>query len=523
MLQHGILTIPVTPGQHPQMRMFSYSLMVRISWIFSGADPITLVQSSVEGYTWGSSVSSVFQAKVDENGLTIVNSYFRDYNFEYHGAYCLLAHDGTYYAATRTSLQAYNNEVPFDFSTAIVKTGEYVIPGLQEDEHIVGLTITHDDIDNAFLIFATSLGGVGGVSLNFKKSTNFYHIPGIEKVARPDHFVSNSIGMGGLEGGIYVCTSYSMTRLNWDPINQNIWLAWNTPYGNGQDEWYWGRMGPGCGTSPTIVGPNNGKPEFVLINDGETPTNILFYDVNTGELVGKHVVSFGSKDANFNSTTEQSIVVKGYKAVVVNNWVADVVTPFCADWFSKLPVTEALKHECPFLFGSYVNGVEQFEIDPNTRQVRSVWSNSHVSCSSSVPVVSEDEVLYCLGKRKPAVGLEKFTIEAMDWNTGRSLFNVELSHSLLSNALYAATEIGTNQDIVMGTLSGMVRVSTTGEQAGRPKGFELKSMTSPSQRIPATVLQQWSFLDELAAFNVRGEVPSNEFLEKIGFSTSKKR
>ena len=111
------------------------------------------------------------------------------------------------------------------------------------------------------------------------------------------------------------------------------------------------------------------------MNDGLTPTSILFFSARTGELVGQHVVTFGGSQ---NSTTDQSIVVKGYKAVVVNNWVADSVTPLCSEWFASLNVTESLKHECPFIFGAYVTGVEQFEINPATRSVRSVWSNSKV-------------------------------------------------------------------------------------------------------------------------------------------------
>ena len=484
--------------------------------ILETADPITLVQSSVEGYSWGSGVSSVFQTKVDaDGGITVINSIFRDYNFEYHGAYCLLAYDGTYYAARKTSIEAYNNEVPFDFSTSIVKTGEYFIPTLQDSEHIVGLTMTHDAKEDAFLIYATSLGGVGGVSLNFKKSAAAFYIPGIEKVALPDHFVSNSIAMGGTEGGIYVCTSYSMTRLNWDPATQSISLGWNTAYGDGHDEWYYGRLGPGCGTSPTIVGPK-GDPEFVVIGDGKTPMNVLFYDVKTGELAGSHIVSFGNKNEAYNSTTDQSIVVKGYKAVLSNNWVADVTTSFCTEWFASLPVTDALKHECPFLFGAYVNGLEQFEINPQSKEVRSVWANNHVSCSSSIPVVTDDNILYCLGKRKPAVGVAKYTIEAVDWDTGRSLFYVELSHSLLANALYAATEVGTNNDIVMGTLSGLVRVANANDV--KNIGVEIKNIREDDYKIPTKVLQQWSNLDRLAELNERGEIPSLELLKSIGFS-----
>jgi hypothetical protein len=169
------------------------------------------------------------------------------------------------------------------------------------------------------------------------------------------------------------------------------------------------------------------------------------------------------------------------------------------------------------MFGSYVNGIEQFEINPKTKEVRSVWANSHVSCTSSIPVVSEDDILYCLGKRPATVkgGLEKYTIEAVDWKSGKSLFFVELSHSLLSNSLYAATEIGVNKDIVMGTLGGLLRVgeATTVNDIG----LQLKNFQKSNYAIPPNVLQQWSYLDLLAEYNMKGEIPSKEFLEKIQF------
>jgi hypothetical protein len=486
--------------------------------IFELADPITLVQSHITGYTWGSSVSSVFQLKTDETGISMINSYYRDFNFEYHGAYCLLGADGTYFAAARTSLQAYNNEKALDFSTPIVKANEYFVPGMDDDEHIVGLTMTHD-ADLPFLIFATTKGQVGAVSVDFKVASPLFRIAGIEKVANPDKFVSNSIGMDGPLGGIYVVTSISMNRLQWDPLTRTISGSWSTEYGSGNDEWFYGRLGPGAGTSPTISGPS-GEPEYVVITDGENPMNIRYFNAKTGEETGKHVVMFGcTAGAACNSTTDQSIVVSGYKSVAVQNFVGPKVTPFCSEWFASLPVTDALKMECPYMFGAYVNGVEQFELDPKTGVVRSVWANSDVSCTSSIPVLSEESgILYCLGKRERPMKRATYTIEAMSWATGRSLFHVELSPVLLANSLYAATEIGTSNDIVMGTLAGIVRVS------------ENKAVSSATSKAPETIEQamheimskskhadMWEQFDALQQMNEKGQVPSAEFLKNLKF------
>lgn len=84
------------------------------------ADSITIAQSSVDGYMWGSGVSGVYQLRLADGELSVVNTLFRDVNFEFHGAYSLVAADGTYFTAARTSIQAYHNEVPMDFSTPIV-------------------------------------------------------------------------------------------------------------------------------------------------------------------------------------------------------------------------------------------------------------------------------------------------------------------------------------------------------------------------------------------------------------------
>jgi len=505
-----------------------------VSQILLAADSITLTQSSVDGYSWGSGVSGIYQIYVNVTDAVVVNTLFRDVNFEYHGSYSLLTKDGTYYAAAKTSLQAYNNEVPFDFTTPIKKVNEFFVTGLVEGEHIVGLTISFEDND-AYLIYATTLGKVGAVSLDFKRTSNTVQITGNDEVTVPSHFISNSIAFDGDNGGIYACTSKSMIKLNWNDVKKTISNSWRTDYGDGADDWHWGRLGPGCGTSPTIMGPS-GKPEYVVITDGENPMNIRFYNVHSGKEVGKHTVSFGGATGG-NSTTgesmmlfflfaarileiifnhvslltliDQSITVYGYKAVVVNNYVQSQVTPFCSEYFAKLPgVTDALIHECPYIFGSYVNGIEQFELNPLTGAVRSVWSNANVSCTSVVPVLSAaNEVFYCIGKRSRKVEKlrDVFTVEAIDWRTGRSLYHVKLSPSLLYNGLYAGTIIGTEHDLVMGSLAGVIRLTPGSDDSAIIKDA---SAISPV----------WKLFELMGAWNEVGHVPTTEEIEALGLN-----
>ena len=64
----------------------------------------------------------------------------------------------------------------------------------------------------------------------------------------------------------------------------------------------------------------NGEAQYVVITDGSSPMNILYFTADKLNLVGKKTVTFGG----MNSTqSEQSVVVNGYKAVVVNNWFDD--------------------------------------------------------------------------------------------------------------------------------------------------------------------------------------------------------
>jgi hypothetical protein len=109
-----------------------------------------------------------------------------------------------------------------------------------------------------------------------------------------------------------------------------------------------------------------------------------------------------------------------------------------------------------------------------------------------------------------------YTIEAMDWNTGRSLYHVELSSLLVANSLYAATEIGDQNDVIMGTLSGILHVS-----AVKPSVVDSDMAAAPYNAV-LTALDQmklspkWQLLDELAQLNEQGRKPSVELRNKLG-------
>ena len=168
--------------------------------------------------------------------------------------------------------------------------------------------------------------------------------------------------------------------------------------------------------------------------------------------------------------------------------------------------------------------------------MKTEWTNPNISCTSSIPVVTDDDVLFCLGKRRfkdlqpqqqqqqqeqqqrQEQQQDKYTIEAIDWNTGESLFFIEISNSLLVNSLYASTGIGNNNDIVMGTLGGVLRVSNIRYDKKNYKNYYsykgLKISNEKGKDVVEKLLKDnnINYFDELASMFVKGIVPSKLLL-----------
>jgi len=99
-------------------------------------------------------------------------------------------------------------------------------------------------------------------------------------------------------------------------------------------------------------------------------------------------------------------------------------------------------------------GAEKFEWDPLTRELRSVWVNPEVSLPNGIPTMSAATgLIYDVGQRGGV-----WTMEALSWNTGESVFFYEFGPELKYNSAYAATEVGLEGGLYSGTILGMVRV-----------------------------------------------------------------
>lgn len=400
---------------------------------------------------WGNNITHVF--KMDANGtiISFIDMKLKEMNESADlvkratsGAYTLVDRDNNFYVPDFKRILAYGDAIAGDPESEVEKKGEFQIPDehlTKGDDRIVGLVITWDGM----LAFAASSGLVGVVSRSFDKA--FYlHLE--------DEEISNSIACDE-NGGIYVVTSKKMHRVQWTGSELTLDAskgAWSAAYETGEAQ-PGIRLGPGSGSTPTLMGTGE-NDAFVVITDGQDLMHIVLFWRNEipeewqgipgakdRRIAAQIPVTFGNPDAEV-SLSEQSVCVRGYGALVVNNLMkTDLGSQMMNILASGLP-------------GIAPRGAEKFEWDPVKKVLQSVWANREICLPNGIPAMSvASGLVYDVGYRFPF-----WTMEALDWNTGESVFYGILGPTPIFNSAYAATEIGLDGFLFSGTALGMVRV-----------------------------------------------------------------
>jgi hypothetical protein len=146
--------------------------------------------------------------------------------------------------------------------------------------------------------------------------------------------------------------------------------------------------------------------------------------------------------------SEQSVVVSGYGAMVVNN------TPRNVPWY--LP--ERARGLLVGYLGSNPQhqpyGLQKFQWNPDAQQLEYAWVNKDISSPSSVPIVGMgSNLVYFVGARN-----NQFTLEALDWDTGALDFHYLIGGQRY-NVMYSGTAIDEDGRIHYGTPWGRVRLT----------------------------------------------------------------
>jgi hypothetical protein len=367
--------------------------------------------------------------------------------------YTILDTDHTYYVGSKSgSITAYGDEDPADSRSPIIKLREFQLPA-EATGPIMGLNMTYD----GWLIVVTEHGYMAAVSRDFKDYVliRLKHSEGAEdKATGPTGYgwIRNAYAIDEA-GGIYVASQQHMHKVVWDGTSLSTREedgAWTAEYLN---DW-----GHGTGATPSLMGFGE-EDKFVVITDGQPQMNVVLFwrdavptdwkqlpGAPDRRIAGQQAVTMGDPELT-RIQSEQSVVVAGYGALVVNNHPRNI------PWY--------LPEKAGSLLISYLGsnpehqpyGVQKFAWNPLSQSLEPAWVNKDVSSPSTVPIVGVgSDMVYLVGARDNV-----WTLEAMNWQTGKSEFHYTIGDQRY-NVLFSGTLIDEDGRIHYGTPWGRVRL-----------------------------------------------------------------
>ena len=295
--------------------------------------------------------------------------------------------------------------------------------------------------------------------------------------------ISNSLSIDE-SGGLYIVASDAMYRIDWD--GNGLVQRWRSAYESGVAQ-PGIRLGSGSGSTPSLMGTQANDDRFVVLTDGQPLMHLVLMwrdEIPDGwEPIGpgkdpriacEIPIRFGDPDAT-ESLSEQSVLVRGSSAVVVNNRLTGAkVAPFLPAIAQNLSsvLQGGLPNVAPY-------GIERVDWNPATRTCESVWANPEISIPNAIPTMSETTgLIYAHGQQNGVWGLEavdfvtgerRFFAPAPDPTCRESTVSLRSMDKLVAtyaffkypgscqNSAYAAATVGPDGALYQGTLFGMTR------------------------------------------------------------------
>jgi hypothetical protein len=368
------------------------------------------------------------------------------------GVYTLVDVDHVYYIGDHDgTVTAWGDETKGDPDSPIRQLRQFKLPK-EASGLLVGMNMTFD----GWLVLATEHGDVLTVKRDFSdhRITRMKHSEGAAgKATGPGRgWVRNSMAVDEA-GGIYVASQAHQHKLVWtrDRISTDeADGAWTAAYPNG--------LGHGTGATPSLMG-FGAEDRFVVLTDGDTVMNMMLFwreaipeDWKTlpgapdRRIAGMLPANMGDPELKA-IQSEQSVVVAGYGAFVVNNsprnapwYLPKIARGVLVSWLGAHPEYQ------PY-------GVQKFEWNPEARRLEMAWVNREVSSPSCVPIASyASDLVYLIGARD-----DRWTLEALDWKTGKSAFHYVIGGERF-NPLFSGTHLDEAGRIQYATSWGRVRL-----------------------------------------------------------------
>lgn len=327
---------------------------------------------------------------------------------------------------------------------------ENVLTAIQGDDYpdnarIFGLSMTYD----GHLIITFS-NGIAVIDRDLDlDSVSFYRFADTE-------YVSNSVTVDE-NNGIYVASDSVMHKLVWTGTNisdDEADGAWSQNYTNSGTELPpIIKIGRGTGSTPTLMGFGNYEDKLVVITDGAKRMNLVAFwrnEIPDGSQRIAYTIPVTCDLPNETEwiQSEQSVVVYGYGAFVVNNIPANVSDDLIGQ--NKILQVALMG---PAYDTAY--GAERFEWNPKTNELSSVWARSDVSSTSMVPIHSQSGNMALINGYRPLTGWE---ILGLDWDTGETVHQTIFGDMNSGNGAYAILQYLDDDDLVFNSFAGPIRI-----------------------------------------------------------------
>ncbi len=412
--------------------------------------------ADVERYGEEQADASIAEFDASNEGPFAIYHAFRDAGKlrNLSGVYTVLDVDNVFYIASKDgTITAYGDADASDPASKIEKKRELSLP-----QGATGLTIGMNMTFDGWLVVVTEHGDVVLIARDFSAShvVSLKHSEGAEeKATRPTGYgwVRNGYAIDA-SGGIYIASQDHMHKVVWNGrqlSTDEADGAWTARYANS-----WGH---GTGATPSLMGFGD-EDRFVVITDGEQVMNVTLFwrdripddwkqfpGAPDRRIAGMLPANMGNPQLEA-IQSEQSVVVGGYGAFVVNNVARN------APWY--LP--ERAKTLLISYLGSQPDyqpfGVQKFEWNPQEREFQNAWVNTEISSPNCVPIYSyASDRVYLVGARD-----NRWTLEALDWRSGKPVFHHVIGGQRY-NSLFAGTLMDEAGRIHYGTPWGRVRLN----------------------------------------------------------------
>ncbi len=372
------------------------------------------------------------------------------------GVYTLLDSNNEFYVGGNQrgvrTITVYGDAEAGNPDSPIVVKRQFALPDAISGP-MVGMNMTYD----GHIIVATEHGYLLAIKPDFSSYQSLLLNYAIVEDA-VNFSASNAASYGWVRNpfaidennAIYIASNNHMHKVAWNGAAlSNVWAE---PYNNGR--------GNGTGAGPTLMGFGE-EDKFVVITDGDDLMNMVLYwrdDIPSGwtqlpgtlsaRIAGQLPCDIGGTVGQIQS--EQSVVVAGYGAMVVNNEPRNV-PQFLIDANPRVPASVVGWLGNKPMIQPY--GVQKFKWDSVTQQLTEDWTNTNVSSINAVPIVSVgSDAVYTVGARNG-----EFTIEALNWSDGSELFHWVLGGARF-NSLYAGMLLDETGRLHYTALWGKIRL-----------------------------------------------------------------